>query len=97
MIADALNVPFVSIYTDVEGVYDKDPKEHPDACIYEVLKVDNLLTLIDQGAKVMQKESVLYALKRKIRFEVRSAFSGHKGTLIEMDSEASSTLLQKDS
>ena len=96
LIADALNVHFVSIYTDVNGVYDKDPKVYPDASIYETLSVYELLSLIDQGAKVMQKESVLYALKKKICFEVRSAFNGQKGTLIELEGKASSVLQQKD-
>ena len=96
LIADALNVHFVSIYTDVNGVYDKDPKVYPDASIYETLSVYELLSLIDQGAKVMQKESVLYALKKKICFEVRSAFNGQKGTLIELEGKPSSVLQQKD-
>ncbi len=82
LIADALKIQFVSIYTDVNGVYDKDPKEYSDACVYEILSVNDLLSLIDQGAKVMQKESVLFAKKQKIAFEVKNTFTHEKGTLI---------------
>ena len=88
VIAGALNVPFVTIYTDVCGVYDKDPKRYPDAVVYESLNVEQLLHLIDEGAKIMQKESVLYAMEKKMNFEVKSTFHQHKGTFIQVNSDS---------
>ncbi len=82
LVAKALNVPFVSIYTDVEGVYNEDPKTSADAKLYTTMSCDELLELIENGARVMQKESVLYARKNQISFEVKSTFDGKKGTIV---------------
>ena len=97
VIASALNVPFVSIYTDVSGVYDQDPKRYPDAKHYEKITVDVLLELIEQGAKIMQKESVLYAIEKKMNFEVKSTLDQKEGTLIQVkpDSESDMPLQTK--
>ncbi len=35
--------------TDVEGIYDKDPKTHPDAELLEVLRIGDVLRLIKSG------------------------------------------------
>ena len=82
LIAEALGVESVTIYTDVDGVYDKDPKKFDDAQIYHQLSCSELLNLIDSGAKVMQKESVLYAQKHNIEFEVRCTFHAEHGTIV---------------
>ncbi len=97
VIASALKVPFVSIYTDVSGVYDQDPKCYPDAKRYEKIGVDQLLELIEQGAKIMQKESVLYAVEKKMNFEVKSTFNQKDGTFIQVkpDSESDTPLQTK--
>ena len=97
VIASALKVPFVSIYTDVSGVYDQDPKRCPDAKRYENIDVQQLLKLIEQGAKIMQKESVLYAIEKKMNFEVKSTFDQKDGTfiLVKPDSESDTPLQTK--
>ena len=97
VIASALNVPFVSIYTDVSGVYDQDPKRCPDARRYEKIDVQQLLKLIEQGAKIMQKESVLYAIEKRMNFEVKSTFDQKDGTfiLVKPDSESDMPLQTK--
>ena len=97
VIASALKVPFVSIYTDVSGVYDQDPKRCPDARRYENIDVQQLLKLIEQGAKIMQKESVLYAIEKKMNFEVKSTFDQKDGTfiLVKPDSESDMPLQTK--
>ena len=97
VIASALKVPFVSIYTDVSGVYDQDPKRCPDARRYEKIDVQQLLKLIEQGAKIMQKESVLYAIEKKMNFQVKSTFDQKDGTfiLVKPDSESDTPLQTK--
>ena len=97
VIASAMNVPFVSIYTDVSGVYAQDPKRYPDAEHYEKIQVNELLELIEQGAKIMQKESVLYAIEKKMNFEVKSTFDQKDGTFIQVkpDSESDMPLQTK--
>ena len=56
LIARALEVSFVSIYTDVGGVYDKDPKKAEDARIYNVMCCDELLRLIEKGQELCRKK-----------------------------------------
>ncbi len=98
LIAEALNLQFVTIYTDVDGVYDKDPKKHDDAKIYSRLNCSQLLQLIDSGAKVMQKDSVLYAEKHELEFEVRCTFHARPGTIVTpfQKSSAGSSCLKSD-
>lgn len=70
------------IYTDVPGVYDKDPRKFSDAEKFDVIDYDEMLALCRQGAQVLHDRSVELARDYGIRIEVRSAFREEPGTVV---------------
>ena len=70
------------IFTDVDGVYDRDPRQFPDAVRFETIGYDQMLSLIENGAQVLHDRSVELAKQFSIRVEVRSAFTGAPGTIV---------------
>ncbi len=82
LIAAALNVKEVRIITDVDGIYDRDPKQDPQAQRFDRIDYDRLLELIDQGAQVMQRQSIEYARQHQLRVWVGSLMNPGKGTWI---------------
>ncbi len=82
LVADALNVGHVMIYTDVDGIYDIDPKKNTSAKKYKSLNYNECLILVNQGACVMMVESVELAKSKGITFTVASTFSMNEGTKV---------------
>lgn len=70
------------IFTDVDGVYDRDPRVHPDARRFDRIGYENMLGLIENGAQVLHDRSVELARDHGIRVEVLSAFSDTPGTVV---------------
>lgn len=70
------------IYTDVDGVYDRDPRIFPDAKRYDRIGYGPMLDLIENGAQVLHDRSVEYAREHRIPVEVLSAFTGKPGTMV---------------
>ena len=70
------------IFTDVDGVYDRDPRIFPDAAKFGRISYDRMLTLIGSGAQVLHDRSVELAKEKNIRLEVLSAFTGDPGTIV---------------
>ena len=70
------------IFTDVDGVYDKDPRQFADAVKFEAIDYDEMLDLCRQGAQVLHDRCVELARDYGIRLEVRSAFSDKPGTTV---------------
>lgn len=70
------------IFTDVDGVYDKDPRKYADAVKFEAIDYDEMLTLCRQGAQVLHDRCVELARDYGIRIEVRSAFVDDPGTTV---------------
>ena len=81
-LAGFLNADKCQIFTDVDGVYDRDPRIFPDARRYQSIAYDAMLELIRQGAQVLHDRSVEFAKKYGITVEVLSAFTGEPGTLV---------------
>ena len=75
------------IFTDVDGVYNRDPRLHSDAIRFNRISYGNMLTLIENGAQVLHDRSVQFARKYGITVEVLSAFTGTPGTIV-CDSES---------
>lgn len=71
------------IFTDVDGIYDRDPRLHPEARRFDRIGYDRMLRLIDEGAQVLHRRSVELAKKHAIPIEVLSAFTGGPGTIVE--------------
>ena len=70
------------IFTDVDGVYDKDPRVHPDAVRYEQLDYDTMLSMARNGAKVLHDRCVETAKKHGVQIQVLSSFREGPGTCI---------------
>ena len=70
------------IYTDVDGVYDRDPRLYQDARRFQQISYEKMLTLIENGAQVLHDRSVEFARKYGIAVEVLSAFTGTPGTIV---------------
>lgn len=81
-LAAFLNAERCRIYTDVDGVYDRDPRVYPDAHRFERLSYDEMLTLARGGAKVLHDRSVELAKQYGVTVEVCSAFRDTAGTLV---------------
>jgi len=81
-LAAFLNAGVCQIFTDVDGVYDRDPRKYPDAVRYDRISYGHMLSLIADGAQVLHDRSVELAQEFGITIEVLSAFSGAPGTLV---------------
>ena len=81
-LAAALHADRCQIYTDVDGVYDRDPRIYPDATRFGRLGYEKMLSLIENGAQVLHDRSVELARDHGIPIEVLSAFSGNPGTIV---------------
>ena len=70
------------IFTDVDGVYDRDPRLFADAVRFQRIGYDTMMALIENGAQVLHDRSVEFARAYGIRVEVLSAFTGEPGTIV---------------
>lgn len=81
-LAAFLQADICQIYTDVDGVYDRDPRRFPGATRFGRLDYETMLGLIAGGAQVLHDRSVELAKEHGIRVEVLSAFTGAPGTIV---------------
>ncbi len=81
-LAAFLQADLCQIFTDVDGVYDRDPRRFPGATRFGRLDYDKMLRLIANGAQVLHDRSVELAKAHGIRIEVLSAFTGAPGTIV---------------
>jgi len=72
-LADALGQPSCTMYTDVDGLYEADPRDHSDARRIAEVKAEDLLAW-DPLPQVIQKEAVRYALTKGVDIWIRSGF-----------------------
>ncbi len=69
------NVP-LEIYTDVDGVYDADPREQPGASAFERLSLRQLRDLARSGARVMQERAAELAYRTGTSLRIIGLRSG---------------------
>lgn len=82
-IAAAIGANYCDIYTDVRGVYDKDPNVDKNAKKLEFVQYDEMLEMANNGAKVLHPRSVMTARQHNIPIRVRGTFSPEDlGTLV---------------
>ena len=81
-LAAFLQADVCQIFTDVDGVYDRDPRRYPEARRFGRLSYEAMLALIEGGAQVLHDRSVLLAREHGLTIEVLSAFTGAPGTLV---------------
>ena len=70
------------IYTDVDGVYDKDPRAFPDAVRFDRIGYEKMLMLARQGAQVLHDRCVELAWEHGVRVQVLSSFREGEGTWV---------------
>ena len=81
-LAGALGAEKCQIFTDVDGIYDRDPRIHPDARKFSRIGYEKMLALVENGAQVLHDRSVELARDHGIEVEVLSAFTDTPGTLV---------------
>ena len=81
-LAAALQAERCQIFTDVDGVYDRDPRLYEDAVRFGRISYEQMLALIENGAQVLHDRSVELARDYGIVVEVLSAFTGAPGTIV---------------
>lgn len=82
-LAAALGASRCQIFTDVDGVYTKDPRKFPDAVKLREITYDRMLEMARDGAQVLHDRCVELAKAYGIVIEVRSAFADVAGTLVK--------------
>ncbi|MBE3594669.1 MAG: aspartate kinase [Candidatus Carbobacillus altaicus] len=65
-LAYALGAARVEIYTDVEAIYDKDPRRTPEAVKYSELSYEQALELAENGAKVLHPAAIRWAMRGRV-------------------------------
>lgn len=81
-LAATLKAEKCDIYTDVNGVYEMDPKKYPNAKKINYISYDDMLNLANSGAKVLHNKCVEIGKKYKVPIYVKSSFEEGKGTLV---------------
>ncbi len=84
-LAAFLQAQVCQIYTDVDGVYDRDPRKDPAAVKFYKINYENMLTLARQGAQVLHDRSVELAQEYGVTIQVLSSFRPGEGTLVTDD------------
>jgi aspartate kinase len=84
VLAAAVKARSCEIYTDVDGIYDLDPNQHPKALKFGQISFDHCLKLASDGAQVIHPRAVAAAKQFQLPVRVRSTFclTDH-GTLIK--------------
>ena len=70
------------IYTDVDGVYDRDPRMFSDAVRFDTIDYDRMLFLARQGAQVLHDRCVELARDHGVKIQVLSSFRPGPGTIV---------------
>ena len=70
------------IFTDVDGVYDRDPRIFRDAVRFARISYEKMMALIENGAQVLHDRSVEFARDYGIAVEVLSSLTGEPGTVV---------------
>lgn len=70
------------IYTDVDGVYDKDPRKFSDAVHIPVIGYDAMLAMTRQGAQVLHDRCVELGKRYRVPIRVLSSFRPGEGTVV---------------
>lgn len=81
-LAALLKADVCRIYTDVDGVYDKDPRLHQNARKYAVISYADMRRLCAEGAQVLHDKCVEVGEKYGVPIWVLSSFRNDPGTVV---------------
>jgi len=82
-IAAALEQKECYIFSDIDGIYDKDPNQHYNAKKLETITYEHMVRLSQSGAKVLHDRCVKIAQKYDIKIIVKSTFNDNKGSIVQ--------------
>ncbi|MBN1914688.1 MAG: aspartate kinase [Parachlamydiales bacterium] len=71
-LAVALQAEKVEFFKDVLGIYSEDPKKNTQAVFFKKLSYEEALKVIDAGAQVLHRRSIVLAQKNSLPMHVRS-------------------------
>ncbi|MGH2907496.1 MAG: aspartate kinase [Solirubrobacterales bacterium] len=86
-VAAAVNADVCEIYTDVDGVFNADPRIVPNARMLPVVSFEEVLEMSASGAGVLQLRSIEYARNHGVRIHCRSSFHDRTGTMVVSQEE----------
>lgn len=81
-LASYLQADKCQIFTDVDGIYDRDPRLFTDAVKFQRISYERMMALIENGAQVLHDRSVEFARDYGIAVEVLSSLTGEPGTVV---------------
>ena len=82
-IAAALEQKECYIFTDTDGIYDKDPNQHINARKIESISYEDMDILAQNGAKVLHDRCIRIAKKYGIKIMVKSTFNDNQGSIVQ--------------
>jgi aspartate kinase len=86
-VAAAIGADVCEIYTDVDGVYNADPRIVPNARMLPVVSFEEVLEMSASGAGVLQLRSIEYARNHGVSIHCRSSFHDGTGTMVVSQEE----------
>lgn len=93
-VAAALEAKCCEIYTDVDGVYNADPRVVKAATKMDEVSYQEVLEMASLGAGVLHPRSVELAEKFKMPLIVRSSYNNNEGTIIKEDVKMEKVLVR---
>lgn len=82
-VAAALGASRCDIYTDVDGVFELDPRKNPNVKKYKTISYSTMIEMAQNGAKVLHDRCVKIGEQFKVPMYVKSTFEKlSKGTLV---------------
>lgn len=91
-LAAFLKADLCQIYTDVDGIYDKDPRKFPDAVKIPRIGYGEMLTMAREGAQVLHDRCVELGQLYRVPIQVLSSFRPGPGTMVTDAPEDSSQI-----
>ena len=81
-LAEALKADQVIFYKDVDGFYDKDPRQFSDAKLLKKLNYQRALEYCEQGANILHQRAIQLAKKSGMPLEIWNVYTNKKGSEI---------------
>jgi len=81
-LGSSLGAEVVEVYSDVDGIANCDPRQIPEAVFMDSVSVTQILSMADEGSKVIHPRAVKASLKTKTNIVVRNTFNEKSGTII---------------
>ena len=86
VIANIADATLYENWTDVDGVYDKDPRRFNDARKYDLISYNEVEELARNGANVLHPDCIHYVREKEIPIHLKNTFNPYgKGTIIRTE------------